>query len=266
MSPVQQLLAIWVAASIVMLLGWARQTITRNAGIVDVLWSYGIGSGAIFIAWTTPGDPAQRVLIALLGGTWGLRLGTHLMLRNRGQPEDGRYASLRQHWNGSAWRFALVFQAQAALVALFCVPFIAASRARPASLALDLVAVFWWLLSVAGEAAADRQLERFRRDGRNRGSVCRDGWWGRCRHPNYFFECLHWFAYVALSLTSAWWVAALAGPALMYVFVRHVSGVPYTEAQALRSRGEAYRRYQAQVPEFFPRFMKQDADPSRSTA
>jgi steroid 5-alpha reductase family enzyme len=30
----------------------------------------------------------------------------------------------------------------------------------------------------------------------------------------------------------------------MFVLVRFVSGVPYTELQALKSRGDDYRRYQ----------------------
>ena len=37
---------------------------------------------------------------------------------------------------------------------------------------------------------------------------------------------------------------SLVGPAVMYVFLRWVSGIPFTEAQALRTRGEDYRRYQ----------------------
>jgi steroid 5-alpha reductase family enzyme len=31
-----------------------------------------------------------------------------------------------------------------------------------------------------------------------------------------------------------------------------VTGIPYTEAQALRSRGDVYRRYQQEVSMFFP--------------
>jgi steroid 5-alpha reductase family enzyme len=38
----------------------------------------------------------------------------------------------------------------------------------------------------------------------------------------------------------------------MLLFLYRVSGIPWTEAQALRSRGEDYRRYQRQVSAFFP--------------
>ena len=38
----------------------------------------------------------------------------------------------------------------------------------------------------------------------------------------------------------------------MYVMVTRVSGIPYTEAQSLRSRGEDYRAYQRSTSAFFP--------------
>jgi steroid 5-alpha reductase family enzyme len=38
----------------------------------------------------------------------------------------------------------------------------------------------------------------------------------------------------------------------MFVFLRWVSGIPFTEAQALRTRGADYRDYQARTSSFFP--------------
>jgi steroid 5-alpha reductase family enzyme len=38
----------------------------------------------------------------------------------------------------------------------------------------------------------------------------------------------------------------------MYVFLRWISGVPYTEAQALRTRGEDYREYQRSTSMLIP--------------
>ncbi|MDQ3228247.1 MAG: DUF1295 domain-containing protein, partial [Pseudomonadota bacterium] len=48
------------------------------------------------------------------------------------------------------------------------------------------------------------------------------------------------------------WLAWL-GPVMMLVFLYRVSGIPWTEQQAVRSRGEDYRRYQREVSAFFPR-------------
>jgi len=45
---------------------------------------------------------------------------------------------------------------------------------------------------------------------------------------------------------------ALTGPVLMFAFLYRVTGIPYTEAQSLRSRGDDYRAYQREVSAFFP--------------
>jgi steroid 5-alpha reductase family enzyme len=42
------------------------------------------------------------------------------------------------------------------------------------------------------------------------------------------------------------------GPALILYFLLRVTGIPATEAQALRSKGEAYRRYQETTSAFVP--------------
>jgi steroid 5-alpha reductase family enzyme len=106
-----------------------------------------------------------------------------------------------------------------------------------------------WLIAVAGEAVADAQLAAFRADASNKGKTCRAGLWRYSRHPNYFFEWTHWLAY-AVMLPEDWrvWVS----PALMLYFLLRVSGIPATEAQALRSRGEDYRRYQRETSMFVP--------------
>jgi steroid 5-alpha reductase family enzyme len=113
-------------------------------------------------------------------------------------------------------------------------------------------------VAIAGEAIADRQLARFRAHPANRGKTCRVGLWSVSRHPNYFFEWLIWCAYIPLSIGSPLFFAALLGPVLLLVFLLKVSGVPPTEAQAVSSRGEDYRRYQRTVSVFFPWFPKED--------
>ncbi|HSS65063.1 MAG TPA: DUF1295 domain-containing protein, partial [Gammaproteobacteria bacterium] len=103
-----------------------------------------------------------------------------------------------------------------------------------------------------GESIADAQLSRFRRDPRNRGKVCRTGLWRYSRHPNYFFEWLHWWAYALIGLGSPHWWVPLTGLAVVYVFLTRVTGIPFTEQQSLRSRGDAYRRYRETTNAFFP--------------
>jgi steroid 5-alpha reductase family enzyme len=256
MNPWNQLVCLWALAASMMSLGWLWQRSRDNAGIVDVLWALGTGAGAVLCAIWGEGAALPRTILGVLGGLWGARLAAHLWRRVRGEPEDGRYRSLREHWNGSQAKFFLFFQFQALLIVLFSLAFLAVARNPRGLGGWMLAGILIWLVSVIGEAIADRQLARFRADPANHGRACRDGLWRYSRHPNYFFEWLHWFAYVCLALGSpiAW--LAWAGPAVMYVFLRWISGIPYTETQALRSRGEDYRAYQRSTPMLIPWFPK----------
>ncbi|WP_222565848.1 DUF1295 domain-containing protein [Novilysobacter antarcticus] len=253
-----QLGMIWLLAALVMTLGWRWQRARSNAGIVDVLWAAGVGGSAVVLAITGDGAVATRVALAVLGGVWGGRLALHLWGRVRSEPEDGRYRYLREHWNGSQLKFFAFFQAQALLIVLFALPFVAVAGNPRMSLPWLVAGGVIWMVSVLGESIADRQLDRFRKDPANAGKTCRDGLWRYSRHPNYFFEWVHWFAYVCLAVGSPISWLAWAGPAVMYVFLRWISGVPYTEKQALRSRGEDYRNYQRTTSVLIPWFPKKD--------
>jgi steroid 5-alpha reductase family enzyme len=248
---------LWVAlaAALAMTGGWLWQKRSANAGVVDVLWSAGMAVSAVYYAAVLPGSGLSRLLVALFGGLWGARLAIHLARRVFSEEEDGRYAHLRRLWNGNQRNFLLFFLAQALFVVLFSLPFwIAAHNPAPTWTPWTTLALLAWLTAVVGEGVADRQLAAHRGDHANRGRTCRSGLWRYSRHPNYFFEWLHWFAYVFLSVgLGAGWVAlSLVGPALMLAFLYRVTGIPYTEAQALRSRGEDYADYQRTTSPFIP--------------
>jgi steroid 5-alpha reductase family enzyme len=262
------LLVVWIGASLVMLAGWLHQRRTRNAGIVDVLWSACMAAAAVFYAACGSGAPLPRVLVAVLGGIWGARLAVHLWQRVSDEPEDGRYRYLRDHWQDDQQRFLLFFMAQALLTALFSLPFwIAAHNPNPQWNVWTASAVLVWLISLGGETIADRQLARFRANPEHRGQTCRNGLWRYSRHPNYFFEWLHWFAYVCLSVgTGTGWVAAsLVGPVLMLISLYWITGIPFTEAQALRSRGDDYRAYQRTTSPLIPWFPRTSVASTRGS-
>jgi steroid 5-alpha reductase family enzyme len=255
------LLLVWVLAALMMTLGWRWQRRRANTGIVDVLWAAGLGGGALLLALLAPGAPLPRLALALAGGLWGWRLAWHLWRRVAHEPEDGRYRALREHWQGDQRKLFAFFQLQALLIPLFALPFVAVAANAATSLPWLLAGAAIWLGAVLGEAVADAQLARFRADPRQRGRTCREGLWRYSRHPNYFFEWLHWFAYVALAVGSPLAWLAWSGPVLMFLFLRFISGIPFTEAQALRTRGEDYRDYQRTTPMLFPWFPKRSRDP-----
>lgn len=217
---------------------WLVQRRTRNAGLIDSVWAWTLGLLAAWYAWCGPAPAPLRLLLAVLGASWGLRLGTHLFLRNHGKPEDGRYRRFREQWGAAADRNMFwFFQFQVLFSMLLSISFavVAWSPAAPGSL-FTAAAVLVWLLSVAGEGLADWQLEQFKKDPASRGQVCRRGLWNYSRHPNYFFECLHWLVYVLLAAGSGWWWLTLASPLIMSWLLLKLSGVPLTEAQSARSR------------------------------
>jgi steroid 5-alpha reductase family enzyme len=112
------------------------------------------------------------------------------------------------------------------------------------------------ILSIVGESIADAQLAKWRKNPANKGRTCRAGLWNYSRHPNYFFEWLHWWFYVPLTITLPFGWLSLALPALMLYFLLRVTGIPYTEMQAIKSRGDDYREYQRTTSAFIPWFPK----------
>jgi steroid 5-alpha reductase family enzyme len=227
---------------------------------VDAVWSFAVGAAGVAYALCplrgeTPTD--RQWLVALLVAAWSLRLGLHIAGRTAHGAEDARYAQFRRDWGAAFQRRMFWFlQIQAAAAALLAVSVLLAARnPRPLSW-FDVIALAVLLVAIVGEAVADRQLRRFRTDPANRGQVCATGLWGWSRHPNYFFEWLGWVAYPLLAIDPLggypWGWLALSAPALMYWLLVHVSGVPPLEQQMLRSRGQAYRDYQARVGRFIP--------------
>lgn len=253
------LLALAVSLT-VMTLVWLASVRLRNAGIVDVAWAGLFALLAAIYAWLGDGDPARRAAGAAMMILWSIRLAAHLGVRVFGhiESEDGRYAALRAAWGAKAGRRMLFFFLFQGLtnVALSIPILIASSNREPFPRTIELAALALWLAALAGESIADAQLRRFKADPANRGKVCDTGLWWWSRHPNYFFEWLVWCGFFLFALGSpSGWIAAYC-PVLMLWFLYRVTGIPATEAQSLRSRGDAYRRYQQTTSPFVPWFPK----------
>ena len=241
----------------VMLLLWLIHLPLRNAAIVDAGWAGGLALLGVLYAVLGNGWAPRRAMIAAMALVWGGRLALYLLLtRVIGQPEEGRYVQLRREWRDHvALKFLLFFQFQAVLCLVLGTPYLLASmNPTPVFSMLEYAAAFLWLVAMAGEIAADAQLSAFKSDAANRGKTCRAGLWKYSRHPNYFFEWLIWVAFSMFALVSPYGYLALVSPALMLFFLFRVTGIPATEAQALRTKGADYRRYQETTSAFVPWF------------
>jgi len=242
------------ATAAIMFALWLLSLRLRDVSIVDIYWGPGFAVIAA-VAWylNDPGT-ARSAVVPVLAALWGLRLGVYLGWRNRGKPEDYRYAAMRRR-HGE--RFALislvqVFGLQAALMWIVSLPLQAVQFAgvtRPFAL-LDWLGVALFATGFAFESIGDYQLARFKADPANRGVVMDRGLWAWTRHPNYFGDFTVWWGFASLALAAgAWWT--IIGPVVMSVLLLRVSGVALLE-RGLRKTKPAYADYAARTSAFFP--------------
>jgi len=246
-----------VAVCAVMFVLWLIHFPLHNAAIVDSGWAGGLALLGVLYAYMATGWPPRRFAIAAMALVWGLRLAIFLLLtRVIGHPEEGRYVELRKQWRTNIpLKFLLFFEFQAVLCIVLATPFLLASQNPAPSFSIfEYAAGVLWVVSIAGEITADMQLNAFKSNAANRGKTCRAGLWKHSRHPNYFFEWLIWVAFCLFAIDSKYGYLALVPPALMLYFLFRVTGIPATEAQALRTRGEDYKRYQETTSAFVPWF------------
>lgn len=248
----------FAAVSLLMFALWIRQRKTNNAGIVDVGWAFSIAVLGVSYAIFSDGFAPRRALAAAMAALWGFRLAWHIHERSKGKPEDGRYQQLRRDWSPNVpSRMFLFFQLQAVVAVLFSIPFLfATANATPHLHSLEIIGFAVWFIAVAGESFADAQLNRFKNDGANRGKVCDAGLWKFSRHPNYFFEWLVWCGVALFASASPHGIWSVICPVLILYFLLRVTGIPATEEQSLRSKGDAYRDYQRRTSAFIPWFPK----------
>jgi steroid 5-alpha reductase family enzyme len=256
LAPALGVLAAMVA---VMVCAWAYGLSRKNGGWTDVFWTFGSGATLILAILTplAPGDMPQsrQWLVAALVAVWAIRLGGYLAPRVASHPEDPRYAAFRRQWGPHYARNMLwVTLPQAPATALLALSVLVAARAPGALGWRDAAGVLVFALAVGGEALADAQMQRFKADPANKGRVCDDGLWAWSRHPNYFFEWLGWLAYPVIGLDPARPISWLsfAAPAVMFILLTRVSGIPPLEDSQLKSKGPAYAAYQRRVSAFFP--------------
>ncbi len=249
-----------IACCTIMVLVWLWAVRIKNAGVVDIFWSYNFPVIAVLLYFFAPGFDDRKLLICSMVFIAYLRLGTYLLVRitSHIDDEEGRYKQLRKEWAPHPDRkFFWFFQFQAISNVLLAIPFfIIAVNTDPELYALEYVGAVLWCIGICGEAIADWQLKQFKKDPKNKGKVCAKGLWYYSRHPNYFFQWIMWMAYFVFALASPWGILAIISPAIILYLILKVTGIPATEEQAVRSKGEAYKAYQRSTSAFVPWFKK----------
>lgn len=253
-------LGILILCSLSMIVLWANYLRTDRATWVDVGWSFNFTLVILYLMIANIAYAPSAVGLAFMYLFWSLRLSGHILARLSSHGEDPRYETLKQSWGESArQKFLGFFLFQGGLNLIFSLPlFIIWSDPTAEFTPLRKVAALLWAVSSWSEGRADRQLDRFKRDPMNEGKTCRDGVWKYSRHPNYFFEFMIWVAFALFVIESPFGYLGVICPALMLFFLFRVTGIPANEAQAIRSRGKDYERYQESTSRFFPWFPQEN--------
>lgn len=226
----------------------------KRLDVVDSAWGLGFVYLALIIFYGQPGHTDIQVLALWLVTLWGLRLATHITMRNMQRSEDERYAALRRRWGKHVAHkaFTNIYLLQGLLMLLVSTPLLAIeSTLRSGWTSLVKVGFVVWFLGLVFETLADYQLRRFLKSGR--GGVMRSGLWQYSRHPNYFGEIITWVgAGLVAGGLGRWW--GLIGPAVIAFLIIKVSGLPPLEEHFAKDK--AYQEYAKKTSILIPWFNK----------
>jgi steroid 5-alpha reductase family enzyme len=250
-----RVLEAWAVCAVLQAVLWWVAQRTKNAGIVDVGWAQSFTVIVLLFGLHSDVPRASCLPLATLVIAWSTRLTCYLISRGAATgKEEGRYKELRRRWALQANRkFFIFFQAQAALSAILSVAFVVPFVMLPSNAPLRAIGFTIAAIGIIGETLADAQLAQWKSYPGNVGRVCDRGLWAWSRHPNYFFEWCVWIGFAVYCLAfGAWGLLGLIGQAIIIASIFGVTGIPPTEAQAIRSKGDAYRAYQQRVSRFIP--------------
>ncbi|MES2512835.1 MAG: DUF1295 domain-containing protein [Bacteroidota bacterium] len=243
----------WAIVSLIMILVFLWGLKIKNNGVVDVFWALNFLVISAVIYFLAHGNSNRKLLVCGLAALWSIRLGIYLGIRVLGhlEEEEGRYKQLRLEWNNT--KFFFFFQMQALSNVFLCIPFFVIALNKSENMCIvEYIGASLWLLCIIGEGLSDWQLHQFKKDPSNKGKVCQYGFWNYSRHPNYFFQFMIWISVLIFALPSPYgWLAVLCPLSIGYLIFK-VTGIPMTEEQAVRSKGELYKEYQRTTSAFIP--------------
>lgn len=256
------LLTTLIICLLVQTICWLVQCKTKNTDIIDIAWASLIVICGLIYFIQSANHSLHRYIILLLPVAWYMRLSWHLINRYQVSQEDGRYKQLRQYWKSQSsegivqLKMLAFFLFQGLLAWGFSIPAYLVAEITVEISLWDYLAILIAVIALVGVTLSDNQLRNFKKKNSNKGLVCSDGFWRYSRHPNYFFEWLHWISYPLLAFNShslldpSWWLLA-SYPFWMLIFLLKLTGIPFNEEQNIRTKGDAYKEYQNCTNMFF---------------
>ena len=164
------MIVVAIFSIVAMLLAWNWQKKHANAGVVDVVWAFGMMFAGPWYALTGTAPLFLKLSLGVLTFSWFWRLGRHLQRRVFREAEDGRYHAMRKAMKGRAdLGFLLFFLLQAGFIWLLSLPFWAVAQNTKPQTPFVVAALVIAVLALYGETTADRQIAEFRNNLEHRG-------------------------------------------------------------------------------------------------
>jgi steroid 5-alpha reductase family enzyme len=223
----------------------------------DKLTDFSYGTSFFVIAlysFLTGSQSWFSVILLILVSLWAFRLAFFLVIRIFKINRDKRFDGIRESFVkfGSFWLMQAIV---AWVVMLPAIYFFVNSNNKFHWLILIGLAI--WLKGFVVETVADLQKFKFNNNPKNKGQWISSGFWGISRHPNYYGEILIWvgiYVFTFTTLSTQFKLIGLISPALIYVLLRYVTGIPKLERAADKKWGndKAYQKYKQKVPLLLP--------------
>ena len=240
---------VFVYMTFIFVLAWIK----KDNSIVDIVWGIGFLMVALLTFFVKIAFVTRHILVTSMIIVWGIRLATHITIRNRGRGEDFRYAKWRRDWG--KWfvirSFFQIFMLQGILLLIISYPVMLINHSAEAGIMfLDIAGLFIWLIGFLFEAVGDYQLSKFKGKAENKGKVMTLGLWKYTRHPNYFGEVAMWWGIflIALSVKNGW--TAIVSPLMITFLLLKVSGITMLEKKYAGNK--EFQEYAQRTSVFFP--------------
>jgi len=228
----------------------------RKHSIVDVVWGLGFAVVAIvcFVSssFVTDADDTRRTVIVAMTVLWGLRLATHISIRNRGSEDDPRYRAL---FRGGEPRLGkaitTVYLPQGVIMWFVSLPVQVAVLHQRGLGVIGVIGIAVWAIGLTFETVGDLQLTRFRADPANKGQVMDHVRWRYTRHPNYFGDACVWWGIFLVAAEHWPGVLTILSPAVMTYLLVAKTGKALLERSMQESK-PGYAEYVDRMSGFVP--------------
>ncbi len=245
-----------LAIAVVMSVTCALAMRWRKHSIVDVVWGLGFAVVAMVCfassSFVSDTDDTRRSVNVAMTVLWGLRLATHIGIRNRGSEDDPRYRALFRDGEPRLGKaISMVYLPQGVIMWFVSLPVQVAVLHQRGLGAIGVIGIVIWAIGLTFETVGDLQLTRFRADPANKGQVMDRGLWRYTRHPNYFGDACAWWGIFLVAAEHWPGVLTILSPAVMTYLLVAKTGKALLERSMEKSK-PGYAEYVARTSGFVP--------------